>query len=335
MEAFGEGLADTTLKTLQTHLSSFNAWLSNSARGAWDRVRLDDVRAYLQEISESRSFATLRLRHWALRRLYRWASEQDIANVRIDAVLLPARAPARSPPRVPSVQQMERILAMPDTGTPAGLRDRAVLELLYATGLRADELLRLRIDQVAGALCMRVMGKGAKERLVVYGEHAANWIAQYKSVRHALLSAGGHCTTSTARLFVSDGRYPDYRYSQLRRMVSRYAAAEGLQLTPHSLRHAFATHLYQGRAPLTTIQMLLGHEHLETTTRYVSRQFEDDHALLETHHPRGGQYRRLMRDAGAVQSNERHRLWAVHTQPKSSLCEPSRASRRVSASDLR
>ncbi|WP_370590483.1 tyrosine-type recombinase/integrase [Xylophilus sp. ASV27] len=99
-----------------------------------------------------------------------------------------------------------------------------------------------------------------------------------------------------------------------------------MQLTPHSLRHAFATHLYQGRAPLTTIQMLLGHEHLATTTRYVSRQFEDDHALLETHHPRGGQYRRLMRDAGAVQSNERHRLWAVHTQPKSSLCEPSRAT---------
>lgn len=169
------------------------------------------------------------------------------------------------------------------------------MELLYSTGLRSAELLGLDQHQVSQGACVRVMGKGLKERLVILGEHALHWIAQYKDMRKFLLQSGGHLLSSTERLFVSSNKYPDYRYHQLRRMVWRYAQKSGLQLTPHTLRHTFATHMYQGKAPLKTIQLLMGHEHLETTTIYVSRHNMDDKALHRRHHPRELDYRRFVR----------------------------------------
>lgn len=296
-----EGLADTTLRTLRSLLCSFNGWLIDTEGKSWDHASVGDLGAYLREVRDTRSASTFRLKQWGLQRLYAWAREEGIADVSVQAALVPGpRAPVLRLTSVPSVQQIQRILALPDTGTPEGVRDRAVLELLYGAGLRSAELLGLRVDQIPDTRGMRILGKGAKERLVVYGEHARNWIVQYKAVRHALLSAGGHRATATSKLFVSTGQYPDYRYPQLRRMVSRYAAMTGLRLTPHSLRHAFATHLYQGRAPLRTIQLLLGHEHLATTTIYVSRQAEDDRALLKTHHPRGDQFKRFARGRGSA-----------------------------------
>lgn len=295
-----EGLAETTLKTLRSVLCSFNAWLIDTEGKNWERARLEDLGTYFREVRDTRSAATFRLKQWGLQRLYEWARQQGIADVSVQAAMVPGpRAPALRLSSVPSVQQIQRILALPDTGTPEGVRDRAVLELLYGAGLRSAELLALRIDQVPDAHGMRVIGKGAKERLVVYGEYARDWIAQYKSIRPALLAEGGHRVTATSKFFVSKGRYPDYRYWQLRRMVSCYAAMAGLHLTPHALRHAFATHLYQGRAPLRTIQLLLGHEHLATTTVYVSRQFEDDRALVKKHHPRGEHFQRFARGHGA------------------------------------
>lgn len=134
---------------------------------------------------------------------------------------------------------------------------------------------------------MRIMGKGQVERLVVYGEEAAYWVAQYKSKRQGMLQAAGHSCHATQNLFVSMGKHAAYQYFELRRMVKGYARKLNMKLTPHSLRHAFATHLYQGGAALRTIQLLLGHAQLTTSAIYISRRHEDDHKFLRTHHPRG------------------------------------------------
>ncbi|WIY36635.1 tyrosine-type recombinase/integrase [Paracidovorax citrulli] len=286
-----EGLADDSLRALQTQLRCFNAWVLAREGRSWDRATADDLKAYFQEARELRSAATVRLKRWVVQRLYRWARAEGIVDVSFEAALVAVRStPPMRLTTVPSVDQMRRILSLPDTGTPTGVRDRAALELLYGAGLRSAELLGLHVAQVPDAPGMRLVGKGAKERLVILGEHARHWIAQYKTVRRTLLGTGGHRATATDRLFVSAGAHPDYQYSQLRRMVGRYAAMIGLHLTPHSLRHAFATHLYQHKAPLKTIQLLLGHEHLATTTIYVSRQSDDDAELLSVHHPRGGKH---------------------------------------------
>lgn len=295
-----EGLADDSLRALQIQLRCFSAWVLAREGRSWDRATADDLKAYFQEARELRSAATVRLKRWVVQRLYRWARAEGIVDVSFEASLVAVRStPPMRLTTVPSVDQMQRILSLPDTNTPSGLRDRAALELLYGAGLRSAELLGLHVGQVPDAPGMRLMGKGAKERLVILGEHARHWIAQYKRVRRALLGAGGHRPTATNRLFVSAGTYPDYRYSQLRRMVARYAAIAGIHLTPHCLRHAFATHLYQHKAPLKTIQLLLGHNNLATTTIYVSRRGEDDHAILNRHHPRGEGFsglRRFYRD---------------------------------------
>ncbi len=291
-----EGLADDSLRALQTQLRCFNAWVLAREGRSWDRATADDLKAYFQEARELRSAATVRLKRWVVQRLYRWARSEGIIDVSFESALIAVRS---TPPlrltAVPSVDQMRRILSLPDTATPSGVRDRAALELLYGAGLRSAELLGLHVAQVPDAPGMRLVGKGAKERLVILGEHARYWIAQYKTVRRALLGAGGHRATATSRLFVGTGVHPAYQYSQLRRMVVRYGGMIGLNLTPHSLRHAFATHLYQHKAPLKTIQLLLGHENLSTTTIYVSRRWEDNEATISTHHPRGKNYVRVVR----------------------------------------
>lgn len=137
----------------------------------------------------------------------------------------------------PSSNAIAKMMELPDTKTVTGMRDRAALELLYGSGLRAGELLSITLDQVpASGKPMQIWGKGSKERLVVVGEHARYWNAQYKAARQVILAAGGHGKRSTSNLFVSSGRYPDYSYYQLRRMVSRYCRECGLRLTPHALR---------------------------------------------------------------------------------------------------
>lgn len=267
---FQEGLAETSLQVLQTQLRAFNAWLLESTGRSWEHASVEDLHAFLLSWRDTRSVSTLRLKQWMLQRLYGWAKDAGIVDLGIQRALLSLRGGPRRPKQPPSSSAIAQLMELPDTTTAKGMRDRAVLELLYGSGLRAAELLNLTLDQLPSkGKPMQIWGKGSKERLVVVGEHASHWIAQYKSARQLILAAGGHGHRSTAKLFVSSGRYPDYRYYQLRRMVSRYGRECGLRLTPHALRHAFASHLYQGKASLHTIQLLLGHEYQETTAHYV------------------------------------------------------------------
>lgn len=289
---FQEGLAETTLVKLQIQLRAFNAWLLEATGRSWERASVEDVHAFLASWRDSLSVSALQVKQWMLRRLYDWAKDNDIVELRIQRALLPLRGGLRRPKCPPSSSSVAQLLELPDITTAKGMRDRAVLELLYGSGLRAAELLSITMDQLPSkGKPMQIWGKGAKERLVIVGEHARYWIAQYKSARQLILAAGGHGHRSTAKLFVSSGRYPDYRYYQLRRMVSRYGRECGLRLTPHALRHAFASHMYQGKASLHTIQLLLGHENQETTAHYVSILHEDSRIMVAQHHPRGPQYK--------------------------------------------
>lgn len=293
---FEEGLAESTLGILQVQLRAFNAWLLESTGRSWEWASQEDLHAYLADRREALSVSALRVKQWMLRRLYGWAKDSGIVDLRVHRALLPLRGGRLRAQRPPSSSAIAQLMGQPDTTTAKGTRDRAVLELLYGCGLRAAELLDITLDQLpARGKPLQIWGKGAKERLVVIGEHASHWIAQYKAARPCLLAAGGHSAASTAKLFVSSGRHPDFRYYQLRRMVGRYGRQCGMRLTPHALRHAFASHLYQGRASLHTIQMLLGHECQETTAHYVSIYHEDSRKMMDRHHPRSHQYRAYQR----------------------------------------
>ncbi|WP_313569354.1 tyrosine-type recombinase/integrase [Comamonas terrigena] len=285
-----EGLTDLTIRQLQLHLRAYDAWLKELGR-CWTSARREDIQEYLQQVRDHRSASTLRSKLWSIRRLYAWARENSIVTVPSCWMMVARRTYERKRTVVPSSHQLQQLLELPDTSTDKGLRDRAVLELLYATGMRATEILSIKLHQVVKDRCLRIMGKGQVERLVVYGEDAAYWIAQYKEKRQMMLLKAGHSVVATQQLFVSMGKHAAYQYFELRRMIRAYAQRLNLKLTPHALRHAFATHLYQGGAALRTIQLLLGHAQLTTSTIYISRRIEDSKKMMHIHHPREDGYK--------------------------------------------
>ena len=189
--------------------------------------------------------------------------------------------PKRAPrfPKTLSENDVEALLAAPDTATDLGLRDRAMLETLYATGLRVSELVALKTFEVnLNAGVVRVMGKGSKERLVPLGEEAVEWIAKYVKARKA----------ASNTLFIT-ARGGGMTRQAFWRLIGRYGrrAIPGRRLSPHVLRHAFATHLINHGADLRVVQMLLGHADISTTQIYTHVARERLKALHAKHHPRG------------------------------------------------
>ncbi|HYD56190.1 MAG TPA: site-specific tyrosine recombinase XerD [Burkholderiales bacterium] len=189
--------------------------------------------------------------------------------------------PKRAPrfPKTLSEADVEALLAAPDPSTPLGLRDRAMLETLYATGLRVSELVALKTFEVnLDAGVVRVMGKGSKERLVPLGEMAVDWIARYKLARNG----------SSDTLFLTS-RGAGMTRQAFWHLIRRYAAraVPGRKLSPHVLRHAFATHLINHGADLRVVQLLLGHADISTTQIYTHVARERLKALHARHHPRG------------------------------------------------
>ena len=180
---------------------------------------------------------------------------------------------------------MEALLAAPDAGTALGVRDRAMLETLYATGLRVSELVALKVFEAnLEAGVVRVLGKGSKERLVPLGEEAVHWLQKYlKERRGALLK-----TKNSDALFVT-ARSAGMTRQAFWHLVRRYGAraVPGKRLSPHVLRHAFATHLINHGADLRVVQMLLGHADISTTQIYTHVARERLKALHAKHHPRG------------------------------------------------
>jgi len=201
-------------------------------------------------------------------------------TLQIDTPKLP-----RNLPKSLTEQDVELLLNAPDTQTPLGLRDRTMFEVLYATGLRVSELVTLRITQVSMDMgVVRVMGKGSKERLVPLGEESLDWLRRYLAEGRPVLLAGK----------VADALFVTARGEGMTRqmfwyLIKKQAKTGGLHkpLSPHTLRHAFATHLLNHGADLRVVQMLLGHSDISTTQIYTHVASERLKKLHKEHHPRG------------------------------------------------
>lgn len=280
-----DGLAASSLSSYRRDLTGWCAWLARRnvsalgvGRADFDQWLADQFRAKAKATSVARRLS-------ALRRFYRHQLERGAIA---EDPTLRVRAPKRPRhlPKLLSEAEVETLLDAPDTKTQLGLRDRAMLETLYATGLRVSELTGLTLSQVAhDAGVVRVVGKGSKERLVPMGDEAVAWISRYlRDVRPAL--AGN---SKRDEMFLTQRHAPLTRQA-FWALVKRYAVRAGIpkaSLSPHVLRHAFATHLLNHGADLRVVQLLLGHADITTTTIYTHVARERLKQLHAMHHPRG------------------------------------------------
>ncbi len=271
------GLSPHTLSAYGTDLAQFACWLQKGLLQA----RREDLLAYLSLARGGRSAARLLT---SLRRFYR--DQVQRGHLKADPTLDIAMPKAtRGLPHTLTEEEVEALLAAPDTETPEGLRDRAMLEVLYATGLRVSELVGLLLHHVGLPQgVVRVLGKGGKERLVPLGEEAVAWLERYLAEGRPALIRGR----------MTDSLFPTRRSHAMTRqafwhLIKRYARQAGIEkpLSPHTLRHAFATHLINHGADLRTVQMLLGHSDLSTTQIYTHVAQARLKALHAKHHPRG------------------------------------------------
>ena len=281
-----DGLAASSLASYRRDLNAWSAWLERHAHKSLLAAERTDVEAFLAAQFQSKAkIASINRRLSTLRRFYRLhAAQATIAadpTLRVKSPKLP-----RSLPRNLSEDQVAALLGAPDTETPLGLRDRAMLETLYATGLRVSELVGLKLSQVSLDMgVVRVLGKGNKERLVPLGEEAIDWLKRYCATARAEL--GGDAKAEA--VFVTARRGPMSRQA-FWQLIKRHAATAGIAraaLSPHTLRHAFATHLLNHGADLRVVQLLLGHSDITTTTIYTHVARERLKQLHHRHHPRG------------------------------------------------
>ena len=278
------GLAQPTLSGYRSDLGLLGEWLE--ARGtALAAAKTGDLQAYLADISRQRKPSSQRRLLSSMRRYYqRLLQDGRIAN---DPTLQlePPMAVARFPKTL-SEAQVEALLGAPDDTTEIGVRDRAMLEVLYATGLRVSELVGLKFYQVNLAEgFIRVVGKGMKERLVPLGEVAARSLQRYIEQARPALLQGRSCDA----VFVTPRAAALTRQAfwRLIKWHGIHAGIDGDRLSPHTVRHAFATHLINHGADLRVVQMLLGHADISTTQIYTHVARERLRGLHAKHHPRG------------------------------------------------
>jgi len=286
-----DGLAKNTLAAYRRDLTAFAQWLENPAEhgGAATASQLrgavtGDIAAWFAARHEESRATTANRRLAALRRFYAWALREHRAEKDPCLTLTTAKQPPRMPKTL-SEAQVEALLAAPDLNTVRGLRDRAMLETLYATGLRVSELVNVKVLEISlnEGVVRVVMGKGGKDRLVPLGAEAAHWIERYmQSARPELAGA----KVSDA-LFLTARAQPMSRQA-FWQLIKKYAIIAGVHapLSPHVLRHAFATHLLNHGADLRVVQMLLGHADISTTQIYTHVARERLKALHAAHHPR-------------------------------------------------
>ena len=282
-----DGLSKNTLASYRSDLALFAAWLGAQGKsivGA-DGTAINAYLAHLHARPGGIRANSQRRLMASLRRCYRWLLDQG--RLQADPLLnIDKPRQAQRFPKTLSEKQVEGLLEAPDLDTPLGLRDRAMLELLYATGLRVSELVGIRLFELSlNDNVVRVIGKGSKERLVPLGEVAGDWLRRYiAGARNELLKQR-----------VSDAIFITVRGAAMTRqmfwnLVKKYALQVGIpqeRISPHVLRHAFATHLLNHGADLRVVQLLLGHADISTTQVYTHVARERLKQLLHQHHPRG------------------------------------------------
>jgi integrase/recombinase XerD len=278
-----DGLSKNTLDSYRADLSHFNVWLDKHSSDLLSASQADIQQYLAVKFPQSKPRSISRLIA-SLRRFYRYALRESLIKtdptLQIESPKLP-----RSLPKSLNEKEVEDLLNAPDINQAIGLRDRAMLELLYASGLRVSELVGVKVNEVnTQDGVVRVTGKGSKTRLVPMGQIAADWIDQY---------------LKTARPKILDGQMTDAMFATTRGtamtrqafwyLIKRYALVAGItkHMSPHVLRHAFATHLLNHGADLRVVQMLLGHADISTTQIYTHVARERLKKLHEDHHPRG------------------------------------------------
>jgi integrase/recombinase XerD len=277
-----DGLADRTLEAYRRDLHSLALWLAGRCRGL-QTARREDISAY--QGARSVAIRSMARRQSAFRRYYAFLVRDNPDFVDPTLLLERPKMP-RGLPKALSEREIEGLLDAPDSGTTLGLRDRAMFELMYACGLRVSELVELPLSALntrQGVL--RVTGKGGKDRLVPVGEMALERIADYLVGARPELAKG----RQPAALFLSK-RGEGMTRQMFWTLVKRHAIRVGLnpkRISPHVLRHSFATHLLNHGADLRALQMLLGHSSLSTTQIYTLVAKEGLKRLHAQHHPRG------------------------------------------------
>ena len=278
-----DGLSKNTLESYRADLSQFNTWLTKQHKELLSANQADIQQYLAVKFPQSKPRSISRLIA-SMRRFYRYALRENLIKtdptLQIESPKLP-----RSLPKSLNEQEVEDLLNAPDISQPIGLRDRAMLELLYASGLRVSELVTVKVNEVSTQDgVVRVTGKGSKTRLVPMGEEAADWIDQYlKQARPEILQKR-----------LCDAMFVTARADAMTRqafwyLIKRYALMAGItkHMSPHVLRHAFATHLLNHGADLRVVQMLLGHADISTTQIYTHVARERLKQLHSVHHPRG------------------------------------------------
>jgi integrase/recombinase XerD len=283
-----DGLSANTLSAYRRDLTLFA--LSLPSRGLAS-VTESDLQGYFAARHAQTRATTANRRLTVFRRFFRWAVREGVLPSDPTVRMLSAKQALRVPKTL-SEAEVEALLAAPLVETSLGLRDRAMFELIYACGLRVTELVSLKVFQVSlSEGVLRVMGKGSKERLVPFGAVAAEWLERYLAqARPALLGSQlNEALFVTARGSKSGEAMTRVMFWTL---VKKYARLAGIQrpLSPHTLRHAFATHLLNHGADLRAVQMLLGHADISTTTIYTHVARERLQTLHALHHPRGGEH---------------------------------------------
>jgi integrase/recombinase XerD len=283
-----DGLAANTLAAYRRDLELLATWLFLTHRLALDAVQEHHLQAYFAERHAQSKATSANRRLTVFKRYFRWALRERLVPQDPTLRMLAAKQALRVPKTLGEAQ-VDALLSAPDAATDLGARDRAMLELMYASGLRVSELVQLKTLHVSlNEGVLRIMGKGSKERLVPFGEEARDWLQGYISrARPAMLGQ-----RQTEDLFVTtSGSKPGTAMTRVMfwSLVKRYAIQAGITapLSPHTLRHAFATHLLNHGADLRAVQMLLGHADISTTTIYTHVARERLKTLHAQHHPRG------------------------------------------------
>jgi integrase/recombinase XerD len=280
-----DGLSRRTLEAYRRDLRQLALWLREARSRSLFEATRTDLEAFLAWRHRQRVGARSTARQLvSLRRFYRHAALGGKIESDPSAEVAPPKLP-RGLPKSLSEAQVESLLAAPDTVKILGLRDRAMLETLYATGLRVSELVGLRLASISMDMgVVRVMGKGSKERLVPLGEEALFWLGGYLRESRPVLAG----TAGSGSLFLSR-RGTAMTRENFWYLIKRYGQQAGIggALSPHTLRHAFATHLLNHGADLRVVQMLLGHSDISTTQIYTHVARERLKQLHARHHPRG------------------------------------------------
>lgn len=279
-----DGLARNSLEAYRRDLTLYAMWLAAEKQRSLNESSESDLREYMQARHAGSKATSSNRRLTVFKRYFRWALREHALTTDPTLKLLMAKQIQRVPKTL-SEAQVEALLGAPDVGTPLGLRDRTMLELMYASGLRVSELVNLKtVHMSLGESALHVTGKGAKERLVPFGEEAHAWLLRYLNAARASILAG----QASDALFVT-ARGAAMTRQMFWQIIKKQSVLGGVHvpLSPHTLRHAFATHLLNHGADLRAVQMLLGHADISTTQIYTHVARERLRVLHAAHHPRG------------------------------------------------